>query len=87
MEKDLFHCIMNQILEKFKMNINEENVEKLRKKFDNVHPLIFERSFEYSKDVSELWDILSSIPEKMPIKWCFKSRKWITEHIEDIPRE
>ena len=75
------------LTENFKMNINEESVDKLKEKFEGVHPLIFERSVEYSKDVTDLWEILSSIPEKKPIKWCFNRRRWVNEHFQDIPRD
>ena len=41
----------------------------LWKQFSMIHPLILARSTEKAKSDGELFDILSTIPNKYPIYW------------------
>jgi hypothetical protein len=54
---------------------HKDKFSELREKF-NIHPLIFHRSKEHSKNLGELYDILVMIPS-LPIVWDDKERKWI----------
>lgn len=54
----------------------EKDIEILKKRYAHVHPLIFNRSLERSKDISELFDILEDIPKSYPFSWDDASRRW-----------
>lgn len=54
----------------------EKDIEILKKRYAHVHPLIFNRSLERSKDISELFDILEDIPKSYPFSWDDVSRRW-----------
>lgn len=58
-------------------NITEDVVLGLRQRYENLHPLLFLRSVEKAKDVSELFDILETIPP-LPVVWSADQRRWIT---------
>ena len=51
-------------------------VESLRKRYNDVHPLMFHRSLERAKDETELFDILDTIPSKYPLIWSEKDHRW-----------
>ena len=55
---------------------------KLKERYPNIHPLIFQRSLEKSNSNADLFDILEVIPKKMPIVWDDKNRCW--KHTEDL---
>ena len=58
-------------------NIEDDIVLKLRKRYESVHPLLFLRSVEKAETVSELFDILDTIPEP-PLAWSEDDRCWVT---------
>ena len=58
--------------------MNEEAIEKLKERYSDIHPLIFKRSVERSKNLSELFEILESFKHKYPVEWDRKSRRWVT---------
>lgn len=51
-------------------------VEGLKKRYNNLHPLIFQRSKEHAENVTHLFDILESIPKKYPITWDEHLKCW-----------
>lgn len=53
-------------------------IQRLREKYCNIHPLIFHRSVQKAKSNGDLFDILSTIPEKYPINWSQTERRWVT---------
>lgn len=56
-----------------------EAIEGLKKRYPDVHPLIFHRSVERASSLGELFDILEDIPSnEMPILWDEESRRWQT---------
>jgi hypothetical protein len=55
--------------------------EKMRQKYNNLHPLLFQRSCDYAETSGELFDILESIPEP-PFVWNATKRRW--EKLNDI---
>ena len=57
--------------------MDPEVIEALRKRNEHVHPLIFQRSVERAKSAGELFDILDKIPNRFPIIWSEKDRKWV----------
>lgn len=56
----------------------DEIQRSLRKRYPNLHPLIFQRSCEKAKTHGELFDILETIPKKKPIVWDDEKRRWVT---------
>jgi hypothetical protein len=52
-------------------------VEGLRKRYPNLHPLIFQRSLEHAKNETNLFDILEGIPKKYPITWDDDLKSWV----------
>ena len=60
--------------------LDSEVVNKLKERYQGLHPLIFHRSTERAKTLGELFDILEGIPKSYPIVWCDKSNKWVKEY-------
>jgi hypothetical protein len=58
-------------------NITDVVVLKLRKRYPSMHPLLFLRSAERAASVSELFDILETVPP-MPVTWSEEKRCWVT---------
>lgn len=59
--------------------IDESYLNKLKKRYPNLHPLILYRSIERAKNSSDLFEILETIPEKPPIVWDEDKRCWRKE--------
>lgn len=53
-------------------------IDGLKKRYNNLHPLIFHRSVNKAKTLGELFDILDSCPHIYPIVWCESKRRWTT---------
>lgn len=62
--------------------IDETTLEALRKRYPQVHPLLFQRSVERAKSGGDLFDILETVPEVYPILWSDKEHRWV--HTDDI---
>lgn len=62
--------------------LEEEQIEKLRKRYPNLHLLVFHRSIERAKDMFHLFDILETIPKEYPICWDETHKFWT--HKADI---
>lgn len=45
----------------------KEIVGKLRARYSNVHPVLFQRVLEKAKNEVELFDILDTIPDTLPL--------------------
>lgn len=61
------------------------NTQKaLRERYKKVHPLIFQLSINYAKTDGELFDILETIPENLPITWDQTNRKWVNVELLQI---
>jgi hypothetical protein len=58
--------------------IDVEFIDSLKKRYQHVNPLVFQRSVERSKNKVELFEILEDIP-KLPFIWNEKKRRWIVE--------
>jgi hypothetical protein len=58
---------------------NEDAIENFRKRYYNLHPLIFHRSVERAGSLVELFEILETIPSKYPIAWNDNIRSWVKE--------
>lgn len=56
--------------------LNKKTIDNLKKRYKNIHPLIFHRSIERSKTDVELFDALDSFPKKYPIIWNEKKNCW-----------
>jgi len=56
--------------------------DALKKRYSDLHPLIFHRSLDKTKTNGELFDILESIPKEYPIIWDEYNRCW--KHTTDI---
>lgn len=56
--------------------LDSKIVEKLRIRYEEVHPLLFHRSLDRAKSNGELFDILDTLPKEYPIYWCEESNCW-----------
>lgn len=61
---------------------NDDIYEGLRKRFEDVFPLLFHRSRERAKSPGDLFDILASLPERFPVVWNGPGRCWA--HTDDL---
>ena len=59
------------------VTIPDEVIENMRVKYGHVHPLSFLRSLEHAKDAGELFDILESLPNDLPVMWDDVKHRWI----------
>lgn len=57
--------------------IDSKIVDALRKRYNKIHPLIFQRSLERSKTGGELFDILDTFPDQYPVVWDGKEKRWV----------
>jgi hypothetical protein len=60
------------------MSIPSEDpcIEAFRKRYHHLHPLVFCRSLEKAKNAMDLFEILESVPRKLPFSWDEKKRVW-----------
>ncbi len=67
--------------------IDKKTIEQLRKKYNDIPPLIFHRSVERAESGGDLFDILDFFPEKYPVIWDEKVRKWsVTEDLTQVEK-
>ena len=57
--------------------IEESVVKQMLLKYNGVYPLIFARSAERAKSAGELYDILESLPQELPVIWDESIRRWV----------
>lgn len=57
-----------------------EDSALLKKRYENLHPLIFHRSVEKAKDLGELFEILEGIPPSPPLSWDESKRRWVKDY-------
>lgn len=55
--------------------MDESLLKSLKEKYKDVHPLIFHRSLEKAGSITELFDILDTLP-KIPFYWDDSNKKW-----------
>jgi hypothetical protein len=56
--------------------IDDDMISALKKRYENLNPLVFQRSLEKSESALELFEILDSVP-KPPFSWDDSSKRWI----------
>lgn len=61
------------------IKFKEEIIDNFKKRYPNLHPLVFHRSVERANSLIELFDVLENIPSKFPIVWDEEKRSWIKE--------
>jgi hypothetical protein len=54
----------------------------LKKRYDHLGSLIFYRSLDKSLTNGDLFDILEDMPNKFPVVWNNKKRRWV--HTNDL---
>ena len=54
----------------------DELINSLKKRYEKLHPLIFHRSLEKAENLSDLFDILESVPKSYPLFWDDSKKKW-----------
>jgi hypothetical protein len=54
----------------------------LRKRYEKLHPLIFQRSLERARSDGDLFDLLDAFPDKFPVIWNQEQRRW--DHTGDL---
>lgn len=57
---------------------DDDVIVGLKKRYHNLHPLIFKRSMDRAKSLGELFDILDSFQHIYPIVWSENKRRWAT---------
>lgn len=62
--------------------IDENTIQALKKRYPDIHPLMFHRSVEKAKTPGELFDILDLFDNQYPVIWDEHSRRWV--HTTDI---
>ena len=58
------------------MILCEEIIDKFRKNYSGVHPLVLQRSIERARDSLDLFEILESIPNP-PFSWNDERHAWV----------
>ena len=58
--------------------MDKKVLKGLKRRYKDVHPLIFQRSIDHAKNEGELFDILENLPKEYPIVWNEKERNWVT---------
>ena len=53
-------------------------LDKLKERYSQVHPLMFQRSVEKAKSAGELFDILDLISQDYPLIWDENERRWVS---------
>jgi hypothetical protein len=61
--------------------IDPKVVEGLKKRHQDVFPLLFKRSVEHAETNGELFDILEDLPP-LPVMWNDEKRKWV--YVSDV---
>ena len=56
--------------------MNPEVIEKLKIRYQDLHPLLFHRSLERAKSEVALFDILHSTPTNFPLAWDEQKNCW-----------
>lgn len=59
----------------------KEIVEKLRLRYSKVHTVLFQRILERSKNETELFDILDTIPDSFPLVFDNDTRRLMSTSI------
>jgi len=67
------------------MNILNDVVLAIKKRYSTLHPLLVSRSIERAKDEYELFDILDSVPDELPLVWCQERRRWVVCDLISLP--
>jgi len=62
--------------------IDEMTLANFRKRYAEVHPLVFQRSLEKASSTLEFFEILQSVPADTPFSWDESKRSWARN--EDI---
>lgn len=62
--------------------IDQVVINKLKERYKDIHPLIFQRSIEKARTAGELFDILDSFKHKYPMVWNDQTRRWT--HTNDL---
>jgi hypothetical protein len=57
--------------------VNHAIAKSLRKRYNVIHPLIFQRSLDHAINDTDLFDILDSFPNKYPVFWNNEKRRWV----------
>lgn len=57
--------------------LDEKIISKLRERYSDLHPLLFHRSMERCRSEADLFDILDTIPNKLPLIWEEFERRWV----------
>ena len=58
------------------MILDDAILEGLKKRYPQLHPLIFQRSAEKAETPGELFDILENFNGNYPVFWDDESRSW-----------
>ena len=62
--------------------VNHAIAKSLMKRYNAIHPLIFQRSLVHATYDTDLFDMLDSFPNKYPVFWNNEKRRWV--EIKDL---
>lgn len=54
----------------------KEIIGSMRERYQHVPPIVFIRSFTLAKNEVELFDILATVPNQLPIAWSHEAKQW-----------
>jgi hypothetical protein len=60
----------------------DQITDKLKERYEQLHPLLFHRSWEKAKSDGHLFDLLEGMPTEYPIIWCEQDHCW--KHTKDL---
>jgi hypothetical protein len=52
-------------------------LDGLRRRYPDLHPLLFQRTVERANSAGEVFDLLESLPN-FPLVWDYDKREWVT---------
>lgn len=55
-----------------------KTIDGLRRRYEHLPPLLFQRTIERATGGSEAFDILESVPNAYPVVWDDHLRQWVT---------
>jgi hypothetical protein len=59
-----------------KWQSNKKTVDGLRRRYPNMHPLLFQRTVERANSAGEAFDILEGVSATFPVVWDDQGRRW-----------
>ncbi|NBT57311.1 hypothetical protein EBT16_00850 [bacterium] len=64
------------------MTVSPEDpcIEVLKKRYQNLNALVFYRSLEKARDQMDFFEILESVPDRLPFSWDENEHAWVKDN-------